>query len=312
MNSVIDQTNKGGKGIMGADRQPEVGNAYSGEDLVDIYLREISRVPLLSSAEQIALAERVIRGDTQAREKLILANLRLVVSIARQYQGLGVPLLDLIQEGNIGLMHAVDKFDPARGCRFSTYASWWVRQAVVRSLLRQARAITIPDHLYLLIRKVQRAEEQYMQLHNLPPNDEQLAALLGLPLEEVVQVRQIAYWPPSLERAASEEEGEELPINLLEDEWAPSPVVQAIKQLQRERLTQLMDQLSSREKEILKLRYGLDGHRPRTLAEIGEILSLSRERVRQIEQRTLAKLRNIHSELERLERLIPHETGSFS
>ncbi len=283
--------------VDGVDEEGEFeSSSYEREqdDLLQLYLNEIGKVPLLSAHEEVELARRARRGDPQAREKLILSNLRLVVSIVVSYRGLGVPLLDLIQEGNLGLMRAVEKFDPDRGYRFSTYATWWIRQAILRALLKQSRTVSIPHYMYTLIRKVQRAEEHYMQEHNVPPTDSQLAALLHLTLDEVRRAQQARASQASLEQPiGDQDEGDKhiLPINVLTSDPKASPAVQALRQLQQEKLRAAIDRLPARERKILVLRFGLDGGAPRTLAEVGQRLRLSRERVRQLEKRALSRLK---------------------
>jgi RNA polymerase primary sigma factor len=298
-----------------SDEETELeGSSYASEqdDLLQLYLNEIGKVPLLSAQEEIELARRARQGDPKAREKLILANLRLVVSIVVPYRGLGVPLLDLIQEGNLGLMRAVEKFDPERGYRFSTYATWWIRQAILRALLKQSRTVSIPHYVYTLIRKVQRAEAHYMQEHNVPPTDSQLAALLHLTLDEVRRAQQARVSQASLEQPLSDlSEGDKqiLPINTLTSDPKASPAVQALRQLQQEKLRAAIDRLPTRERKILILRFGLDGGAPRTLAEVGQHLHLSRERVRQLEKRALNRLKQQlgPQSFQRFRRLAEHE-----
>jgi RNA polymerase primary sigma factor len=264
----------------------------SSEDLVKVYLQEIGKTKLLSREEEVELAKRIEQGDIKAKEKLALANLRLVVSIAKRHSGYGLPLLDLIQEGNVGLMKAIEKFDWTRGYKFSTYATWWIRQAISRAIADKGRTIRIPIHLIGLIRKIQQAEEEYVQEHGVPPTREEIAARLNVPLKEIERAKKMSPHTRSLERPVGDEEGEALG-DFIGDEGAVSPTREALTDLQREELKHALSKLDDRERKILELRYGLkDGH-TRTLEEVGQFFNISRERVRQLEKKALIKLRGM-------------------
>jgi len=277
------------------------------EDLVKTYLQEIGKVPLLTREEEIELAKRVQQGDEKAREKMALANLRLVVSIAKRYKGLGLPLLDLIQEGNIGLMKAVEKFDWTKGYKFSTYATWWIRQAISRALADKSRTIRIPAHIIEAIRKLYKVEEEYVQEHGVPPSLEELAERLDLPKEEVERVKKVAQYTSSLERPVGED-GDALE-DFIGNEEAVSPAKEAFAALQKEELRQALERLDYRERRILELRYGLQDNRTRTLEDVGKEFNISRERVRQIEKEALEKLRamQLREKLKKLEDLIQQD-----
>ncbi len=256
---------------------------------LQLYLNEIKRHPLLSSEEEYRVARRAARGDPQARERLITSNLRLVVSIAAQYRDLGVPLLDLIQEGNIGLITAVERFDPSRGYKFSTYATWWIRQAIMRSLVKHLRVIAVPDYLVSLLHKITQVEERYLQERGDLPSSEELAAEIGVSPEILQRLLQVRPFTPSLDTPIGEEEDETLLESVAADRGAPER--ETLRAMQRERLEQALAELDARERRILVLRYGLEDNHPRTLVEIGMALNLSRERVRQIEELALSKLK---------------------
>ena len=262
------------------------GNGKS--SFLQLYLNEIKRHPLLSSEEEYAVAQRAAKGDLQARERLITANLRLVVSIAAQYRDLGVPLLDLIQEGNIGLITAVERFDPSRGYKFSTYATWWIRQAIMRSLVKHLRVIAVPDYLVSLLHKITQIEEQHWHEQGDLPDYEKLAAEIGVSPQVLQRLLQVRPFTPSLDTPIGEEDE-----TLLESVAAHSrtPEQEALRAMQRERLEQALAELDARERRVLVLRYGLEDNHPRTLVEIGMSLNLSRERVRQIEELALSKLK---------------------
>ncbi|MGQ9477309.1 MAG: sigma-70 family RNA polymerase sigma factor [Candidatus Bipolaricaulia bacterium] len=260
------------------------------ESLVEIYLRDASKVPLLTPEEEIELAKRIQRGDEKAKEKMALANLKLVVSIAKRYAGLGLPLLDLIQEGNIGLMRAVERFDWTKGYKFSTYATWWIRQAIVRALATQARLIRLPENILELIQQINRVEEEYLAEQGRPPTSEELAARLKITPGRVREVKELAFTSvASLETPVGEGEEETLG-DFVSDEVSPSPAAAAAKDLLNDELKEFLKNLPERERQILELRYGLQDGRPRTLKEIGEILGISRERVRQLAEESLARL----------------------
>lgn len=256
---------------------------------LQLYLNEIKRHPLLSPEEEYAVAQRAAKGDPQARERLITSNLRLVVSIAAQYRDLGVPLLDLIQEGNIGLITAVERFDPSRGYKFSTYATWWIRQAIMRSLVKHLRVIAVPDYLVSLLHKITQIEEQHWHEQGDLPDYEKLAEKIGVSPQVLQRLLQVRPFTPSLDTPIGEEEDE----TLLESVAANSktPEQEALRAMQRERLEQALAELDARERRVLVLRYGLEDNHPRTLVEIGMSLNLSRERVRQIEELALSKLK---------------------
>jgi RNA polymerase primary sigma factor len=256
---------------------------------LQLYLNEIKRHPLLSPEEEYRVARRAARGDPQARERLITSNLRLVVSIAAQYRDLGVPLLDLIQEGNIGLITAVERFDPSRGYKFSTYATWWIRQAIMRSLVKHLRVIAVPDYLVSLLHKITQLEERYLQERGDLPSSEELAAEIGVSPEILQRLLQVRPFTPSLDTPIGEEEDETLLESVAADRGAPER--ETLRAMQRERLEQALAELDARERRILVLRYGLEDNHPRTLVEIGMALNLSRERVRQIEELALSKLK---------------------
>ncbi len=256
---------------------------------LQLYLDEIKRHPLLSPEEEYRVAQRAARGDPQARERLITSNLRLVVSIAAQYRDLGVPLLDLIQEGNIGLITAVERFDPSRGYKFSTYATWWIRQAIMRSLVKHLRMIAVPDYLVSLLHKITQLEERYLQERGDLPSSEELAAEIGVSPEILQRLLQVRPFTPSLDTPIGEEEDEALLESVATDRGAPER--ETLRAMQRERLEQALAELDARERRVLVLRYGLEDNHPRTLVEIGMALNLSRERVRQLEELALSKLR---------------------
>ena len=260
------------------------------QSLLERYLQEIGRVPLLSEEEELELARRLREGDEEAKERFIRANLRLVVSIARRYIGYGLPLLDLIQEGNVGLLRAVERFDPEKGYKFSTYATWWIRQAIARALAEQGRTIRLPEHIIELIQRINEAEEGFLHDNGRRPTLEELAALLELPLEKVRQAKEAAAYPLSLEAPLGEREEETLG-DLLGEE-GPSPPEEIAKELLLSELEESLKELPEREQRILELRYGLKGKEPLTLEEIGKILGISRERVRQLEEQALERLRD--------------------
>jgi len=283
-----------------AEREEQVSEEGSREDPVQTYLKEIGRIPLLTPEEEVELARRVRRGDQEAKAKLAAANLRLVVSIAKRYTGIGLPLLDLIQEGNVGLMRAIEKFDPEKGYKFSTYATWWIRQAITRALTQSSRAIRLPESLVQRLRRLQEAEAAWIQEHGEPPTEEELAELLEIPVEQVREAQQAPHFTPSLDQPLEDEEGDELE-KLVSNESLPSPLRIALKELLREELRKALESLSERERQVLSLRYGLEDDEPKTLEETGKILGISRERVRQIQNEALEKLRQpkIRRRLER-------------
>lgn len=283
------------------DEEPE-GQSGS-EDPVQTYLKEIGRVNLLTAEGEKDLARRVQDGDEEAKAELAAANLRLVVSIAKRYTGLGLPLLDLIQEGNVGLMRAIEKFDPERGFKFSTYATWWIRQAITRAITQTSRSIRLPESLIQRLRKIHQAESAWIDKHGEPPNDEDLAEELDIPVEQVREARQAPQFTTSLDKPLDEEdEGDEL-RQLIGNGSLPAPLRTALKELRREELRKALDFLTERERKVLSLRYGLDDDEPRTLEDTGQELGISRERVRQIQNEALEKLRHPRVK-ERLEQFL--------
>lgn len=264
-----------------------------GSDLIDLYLKEIGNIPLLSPEDEIQLAKRIAEGDTEARKTMIVSNLKLVVSIAKQFTGRGVPLMDLIAEGNLGLIKAVDKFDYRRGNRFSTYASWWIRQSVSRSIADQGRTIRLPVHMIELVNKWLRTTRQLTQKYGRRPTTSEVAKEMGVSEDKVKRIAKLAQKPTSLETPLSEDDDEYQLLDLLADINASSPNDQIDHELQWEEVMKLLDNLRDREKEILILRFGLNDNIPRTLEEIGEKFGLTRERVRQIEAESISKLRKI-------------------
>jgi len=263
-----------------------------GLDSLRLYLRSIGRVPLLSGAEEVALAKRIERGDTLAKQHMVEANLRLVVSIAKGYMGRGLTFLDLIQEGSLGLIRAVEKFDYRRGYKFSTYATWWIRQAVTRAIADKARTIRIPVHMVEKLNKVSHAERQLIQELGREPTPAEIAAELEYPIAEVREVQRMAQQPISLEKPVGEEEDSAL-ADFVEDIGAESPFEIASETLRRESVGRVLAILPRREREVIEMRYGITGGRSRTLEEVGRAFNITRERVRQIENRTLKKLQTL-------------------
>ena len=261
------------------------------DDPVKIYLHEIGRVPLLSFEEESALAERIAQGDAEAKRKLNEANLRLVVSIAKRYVGRGLLFLDLIQEGNLGLIKAVEKFDPAKGYKFSTYATWWIRQAITRAIADQARTIRIPVHMVETINKVKKVSSQLLHEQGKEPTAEEIAERLEMSVDKVREIMRVAQEPVSLETPIGEEEDSHLG-DFIPDDEAPVPAEVASHTLLREQLSEVLDTLTEREEKVLRLRFGLVDGRPRTLEEVGKEFNVTRERIRQIEAKALRKLRH--------------------
>ena len=261
------------------------------DDPVRMYLKEIGRVPLLTAEEEIELAKRMEQGDEEAKKKLAEANLRLVVSIAKRYVGRGMLFLDLIQEGNLGLIKAVEKFDYGKGFKFSTYATWWIRQAITRAIADQARTIRIPVHMVETINKLIRVSRQLLQELGRDPTPEEIAAAMEIPVERVREIQKVAQEPVSLETPIGEEEDSHLG-DFIEDEDAPAPAEAASYILLREQLESVLDTLTPREEKVLRLRFGLDDGRSRTLEEVGQEFGVTRERIRQIEAKALRKLRH--------------------
>jgi len=261
------------------------------DDPVRMYLKEIGKVPLLSSDEEVDLAQKMSEGDIEARRRLAEANLRLVVSIAKRYVGRGMLFLDLIQEGNLGLIKAVEKFDYQKGYKFSTYATWWIRQAITRAIADQARTIRIPVHMVETINKLIRVSRQLLQELGRDPTPEEISKEIGLPLEKVREIQKIAQEPVSLETPIGEEEDSHLG-DFIPDDDAPAPAEAASFTLLKEQLVDVLSTLTSREEKVLRLRFGLDDGRARTLEEVGREFQVTRERIRQIEAKALRKLRH--------------------
>ncbi|HBT49957.1 MAG: RNA polymerase sigma factor [Caldanaerobacter subterraneus] len=261
------------------------------DDPVRMYLKEIGKIPLLTPEEEIELAKRIEQGDEEAKKRLIEANLRLVVSIAKRYVGRGMLFLDLIQEGNLGLLKAVEKFDYRKGYKFSTYATWWIRQAITRAIADQARTIRIPVHMVETINKLIRVQRQLLQELGREPTPEELAKEMGMPEEKVREILKIAQEPVSLETPIGEEEDSHLG-DFIPDEDAPAPAEAAAYTMLKEQLMDVLDTLTPREEKVLRLRFGLDDGRARTLEEVGKEFNVTRERIRQIEAKALRKLRH--------------------
>ena len=261
------------------------------DDHVRMYLKEIGKVPLLSPEEEIEYARRMSEGDEEAKRKLTEANLRLVVSIAKRYVGRGMLFLDLIQEGNLGLIKAVEKFDYVKGFKFSTYATWWIRQAITRAIADQARTIRIPVHMVETINKLIRVSRQLLQELGREPSPEEIAKEMGMSLEKVREIMKIAQEPVSLETPIGEEEDSHLG-DFIPDDDAPAPSEAASFMLLKEQLMDVLNTLTPREEKVLRLRFGLEDGRPRTLEEVGGVFDVTRERIRQIEAKALRKLRH--------------------
>ena len=259
-------------------------------DPVRMYLKEIGKVPLLTAEEEVSLAKRIERRDMDAKRKLIEANLRLVVSIAKRYVGRGMLFLDLIQEGNLGLIRAVEKFDYRKGYKFSTYATWWIRQAITRAIADQARTIRIPVHMVETINKLIRVQRQLLQDIGREPTPEEIATEMGTTPQKVREILKISQEPVSLETPIGEEEDSQLG-DFIEDQEATIPVDAVSEIMQKEELNHVLDSLTHRERKVIELRFGLKGEHPRTLEEVGQKFGVTRERIRQIEAKTLAKLR---------------------
>ncbi len=261
------------------------------DDPVKVYLKEIGRVPLLSPEEEIELATRMGQGDDYARKRLSEANLRLVVSIAKRYVGRGMQFLDLIQEGNLGLIKAVEKFDHTKGFKFSTYATWWIRQAITRAIADQARTIRIPVHMVETINKVKKVTSQLLHKNGHEPTAEEISTELDMPADKVREIMRVAQEPVSLETPIGEEEDSHLG-DFIPDEDAPAPADAASHTLLKEQLGDVLQTLTPREEKVLKLRFGLEDGRSRTLEEVGKEFNVTRERIRQIEAKALRKLRH--------------------
>ena len=273
------------------EESPADAKAMAIDDPVKVYLKEIGRVPLLTSEEEIELAIRISENDQEAKQRLSEANLRLVVSIAKRYVGRGMQFLDLIQEGNLGLIKAVDKFDYTKGFKFSTYATWWIRQAITRAIADQARTIRIPVHMVETINKVKKTNSQLLHENGRDPTAEEIAEKLDMPVEKVREILRVAQEPVSLETPIGEEEDSHLG-DFIPDDDAQAPVDAASMALMREQLAEVLKTLTPREARVLSLRYGLEDGNPKTLEEVGKEFNVTRERIRQIEAKALRKLRH--------------------
>jgi RNA polymerase primary sigma factor len=261
------------------------------DDSVRLYLREIGKIPLLNSAEELELAHKVLEGDKRAKDKMAEANMRLVVSIAKRYVGRGLDLLDLIQEGNTGLLRAVEKFDPDKGFKFSTYATWWIRQAITRAIADQARTIRIPVHMVETINKLLRTQRRLTQELNREPSNEEIAKEMDMELEKVEHIMKIKQDIHSLDQSVRDDEEDSVLGDFVEDEDTVTPEESATSQLLKEHVQQLLSGLSEREQKIIRMRFGLDDGKNHTLEEVGHEFNVTRERIRQIEAKALAKLR---------------------
>ncbi len=271
--------------------QTAIAENIAVDDPVKAYLKEIGRVPLLSTEEETALAMRIMDGDLRAKQRLSEANLRLVVSIAKRYVGRGMQFLDLIQEGNLGLIKAVEKFDYTKGFKFSTYATWWIRQAITRAIADQARTIRIPVHMVETINKVKKVSSQLLHKNGHEPSAEEIAEELAMPVDKVREIMRVAQEPVSLETPIGEEEDSHLG-DFIPDDEAPAPADAASHTLLKEQLEDVLASLTEREAKVLRLRFGLEDGRPRTLEEVGKEFDVTRERIRQIEAKALRKLRH--------------------
>ena len=294
--NIEDDTDDEDEGVVldkdgSIDVDATVPKGISVDDPVRMYLKEIGKVPLLTADEEIELAKRMEAGDEYAKMKLCEANLRLVVSIAKRYVGRGMLFLDLIQEGNLGLIKAVDKFDYRKGYKFSTYATWWIRQAITRSIADQARTIRIPVHMVETINKLIRVSRQLIQTYGREPSPEEIAKEMGITVDKVREIQKIAQEPVSLETPIGEEEDSHLG-DFIPDDDVPAPAEAAAFSMLKEQLVEVLDTLTDREQKVLKLRFGLDDGRSRTLEEVGKEFDVTRERIRQIEAKALRKLRH--------------------
>lgn len=286
-----EEDDKGGTGKKKEELDFSLPDGINLDDPVRMYLKEIGKVPLLTAEEEVELAQRMEAGDDEAKKKLAEANLRLVVSIAKRYVGRGMLFLDLIQEGNLGLIKAVEKFDYRKGYKFSTYATWWIRQAITRAIADQARTIRIPVHMVETINKLMRVSRQLLQDLGREPQPEEIAEEMDMPVAKVREIMKISQEPVSLETPIGEEEDSHLG-DFIPDDDAPVPAEAAAFTLLKEQLIEVLATLTEREQKVLRLRFGLDDGRARTLEEVGKEFSVTRERIRQIEAKALRKLRH--------------------
>lgn len=277
------------------EEEDEKAAVYLDDDVADdsvrLYLREIGKIPLLSAEEELALAQRVVAGDKKAKDEMAEANMRLVVSIAKRYVGRGLDLLDLIQEGNTGLLRAVEKFDPDKGFKFSTYATWWIRQAITRAIADQARTIRIPVHMVETINKLLRTQRRLTQELNREPTNDEIAKAMEIDVDKVEHIMKIKQDISSLDASIRDDEEDSVLADFIEDEDTASPEESATGQLLKEQVKDMLGALTEREQKILKLRFGLEDGKSHTLEEVGQEFSVTRERIRQIEAKALAKLR---------------------
>lgn len=274
----------------GSPKAKETAEASLQTDSMKLYLSEIGRYPLLTAEEEIELARRIEEGDREASAKLCNSNLRLVVSIAKKFSGQGLPLQDLIQEGNTGLLKAVDKFDWRKGYKFSTYATWWIMQAISRSISDQSRTIRIPVHMSETIHKMRRVTRNYIQEHGQDPSSEEIAAEMDLTVERVREIQRITLEPISLETPVGEEEDSQMG-DFIPDKTSQAPEDEVARTLLKEQIDRILHSLTPREEQVLRLRFGLDDQKPRTLEEVGVEFQVTRERIRQIEAKALRKIR---------------------
>ena len=284
---------------VGEDEEDEASSDASVDNAIRQYLAEIGRYPLLNSEQELALAWRVAQGDMEAQRRLVEANLRLVVSIAKRYNNHSIALLDLVQEGNLGLIRAAQKFDPARGFRFSTYATWWIRQAITRAIADQARTIRIPVHMVETINKLLRTQRRLTQELNREPTNEEIAQAMDLEVDKVEHIMKIKQDISSLDASIRDDEEESVLADFIEDEDTARPEELATNQLLKEQVQGMLGALTEREQKILKLRFGLEDGKQHTLEEVGQEFSVTRERIRQIEAKALAKLRK-HKDAKKL------------